>query len=329
MRLEPGRFPDIRFFMDAKVAIIDVGSNSIKLLVACAAETGGVATVHSRTMDTRISRGISRTPPRLGEEGMKAGLDAILRLRDEARVFGATRIEAVATSAVRDAENGAEFRSRVADKAGLPLRILSGEEEARYIGRGLAADPALAHLHDFYVFDLGGGSLECLSFKAREVAQAISLPLGCVRLTERFVANPAIPIDDAVRATIQKHVALELKASGFRFDLEHPEAVFAGGTMTTTRAILAASEGKALEGIGPGISVETLSELAAKACSLPQEERPRVLLGLPVSRADVFPAALLTAISVARCSGASRFLHSLHNLRYGLAAELLSGGGQR
>lgn len=310
--------------MDAKVAIIDVGSNSIKLLVAEAAPERVVGTVHSRTLDTRISKGISRNPPRLGDEGMKAGIEAILRLRDEAKVFGATRIEIVATSAVRDAENGAAFGARVAEKSGLPLRILSGEEEARYIGKGLASDPALSHLDDFYVFDLGGGSLECLSFKGREANQAISLPLGCVRLTERFVTRPALPLDAAVRELIGNHVRQELRTSGFRFDLQAPEAVFAGGTMTTARAIFAATEGKGLDGISPRIPVERLLELARRACDLPQDERPRSLLGLPVSRADVFPTALLTVLAIADCANTGTFLHSFYNLRYGLASELLS-----
>lgn len=309
--------------MDEKVAIIDVGSNSIKLLVAGAAQSGGVVTAHSKTLDTRISKGISRTPPRLGDEGMKAGLEAILRLRDEAKVFGAQRIEIVATSAVRDAENGGDFAARVTEKTGVKLRILAGEEEARYIGRGLAADPALTHLNDFYVFDLGGGSLECLSFRGRETEQALSLPLGCVRLTERFVPKPALPLAQAQQDEIRNHVRAELGACGFRFALRAPEAVFAGGTMTTARAIFAAAEGKGLDGVGPRISVAGLGELAQRACSLPQEERPRVLLGLPVSRADVFPAALLTVLAIAETAGNTSFLHSLYNLRYGLAAELL------
>src|SRR3954470_8064032 len=140
------------------VAVIDIGSNSIKVLVAKRDNDGKLAALKLRTIDARISAGISRSNPRLSEEGITRGVDAVRVLLADAATFLPTRTILVATSAVRDAQNGREFCERVRVATGHEIRILSGPEEAALIGRGLVADPALGDLRDFYVFDLGGGS---------------------------------------------------------------------------------------------------------------------------------------------------------------------------
>ncbi len=145
--------------MSPAVAVIDIGSNSIKVLVAARNETGVVTALKSKTIDARISAGISKAKPELSEEGMARGLAAIQELLTDAAPFSPVRTVLVATSAVRDAGNGDHFRARVRAATGHDIRILTGDEEANLIGRGLTCDPALADLKDFYVFDLGGGSL--------------------------------------------------------------------------------------------------------------------------------------------------------------------------
>jgi exopolyphosphatase/guanosine-5'-triphosphate,3'-diphosphate pyrophosphatase len=309
--------------MNRRVAVIDVGSNSIKVLVAESSANGSLLNIASRTIDARISRGIACAHPTLGEEGMAAGLKAIRSLHKEAVSLGAQRIRIVGTSAVRDAANGADFRRRVAEATGCELQILGGDDEARLIGRGLRSDPALSDLCDFYVFDLGGGSMECLSFAASQPRQELSLQLGCVRLTEAFVTAPSAPLPSSERQAIFAHVLDTLSRSGFRFDLPGAPAVFTGGSMTTARAVFAKAAGLGLEHSPSVLEVERLSALADRICSLSLEERKRGFPGLAAERADVFPAALVTILAVARAAGVARFRHSLHNLRYGLAAELL------
>ena len=217
------------------VAVIDIGSNSIKVLVAARDASGIVTALKTRTIDARISAGISQAEPRLSEDGMARGLAAIQELLATAAPFSPTTTVLVATSAVRDAANGPEFRQRVLDATGHTLRILTGDEEANFIGLGLTCDPALAHRRDFYVFDLGGGSLECLAFKNRAIVQAASLQLGCVRLTEKFIRDPALPLPQSEAESLAVHVRDELKRSGFRFALSAPPAVFTGGTVSTVR----------------------------------------------------------------------------------------------
>lgn len=305
------------------VAIIDIGSNSIKVLVAAREAASTVVSLHSKTIDARISAGISKSEPQLSEEGMARGLAAIQELLVDAEPFAPASTVLVATSAVRDAVNGQEFRARVKTATGHDIRILSGDEEANLIGRGLTCDPALSALQDFSVFDLGGGSLECLLFRDRKITQAASLQLGCVRLTERFIKDPAAPLPQAEANLLARHVRDELKRSGFRFPIIAPAAVFAGGSMSTVRAIKGARHGLQLEDTPAIIGADTLGQLLDELAPLTLEQR-KAIPGLPAARADVFPAALVTIITVADYGHIERFHHSLHNLRWGLAAEALA-----
>jgi exopolyphosphatase/guanosine-5'-triphosphate,3'-diphosphate pyrophosphatase len=304
----------------SSVAVIDIGSNSIKVLVAARAGGDRLSARMLRTIEARIGAGISQHPPRLAAEGMARGVAAVSDLAAEAQNLDPDSVVVVATSAVRDAVNGADFCAQVQAATGLTVRILSGEEEANLIGRGLLCDPLLADLRDFYLFDLGGGSLEILSFRERRIAQSASLPLGCVRLTEKFVADPAQPFTAA--AAIAAHVRDAITQA--HYSLAVPAvAIGTGGTLTCVRAVLGAQSGAAAESVAPRLGVGQLRELLARIGPLPLTERKKVA-GLPPARADVFPAALATLIAVADLGAFEAFQYSSYNLRWGLAAEALA-----
>lgn len=306
-----------------RVAILDIGSNSIKVLVAERDSRGQISALLSKTLDARISAGISHNKPFLTEESMSRGLAAIQELLASAASFAPQRTALVATSAVRDADNGLEFRERVRRATGHEIRILSGSEEANAIGRGLTCDPTLAGLADFYVFDLGGGSLECLAFRARQIQAVESLQLGCVRLTEQWIPDSSQPIPASILEEIQNHTRATLTASGFSFRLPQGAiTVGTGGTITTVRAMLAAREGKALEQTDTNVQLTDLRSMMTQLGALSLEKRKQVP-GLPPGRADVFPTALATLIAIAEFGGFSAYRHSFYNLRYGLAAETL------
>lgn len=305
------------------VAVIDIGSNSIKILIATRDRMGNLKALKSRTLDARISTGISQDKPALSEEGMTRGLGAIRELLAEASEYSPGKIHLVATSAVRDATNGPAFRQRVKAATKQDIRVLTGEEEANYIGRGLTCDPALKDLQDFYVFDLGGGSLECLAFKKRKIVQAVSLQLGCVRLTEKFIKKPAAPLTVEETTALARHVRDELKKSGFKFAITAPEAVFTGGSVATVRAIKGARHQVRMEDTPAIIGSDTLGEMLDEVGRLTLDER-KALPGMPAARADVMPAALITMVTLADYAHVDRFHHSLYNLRWGIAAETLA-----
>jgi exopolyphosphatase/guanosine-5'-triphosphate,3'-diphosphate pyrophosphatase len=302
-------------------AVIDIGSNTIKVLVA--SKTDSVSTpilLKTKTIEARISKGISRTNPMLTSEAMQRGLSAVKDLLQEASVFNPTHILLVATSAVRDAQNGADFRDLILKETGHPVHILTGDEEATGIGQGLLCDPNLKDLTHFMVFDLGGGSLECLNFVDRKITHQVSLPLGCVRLTELFVKDSTIAFN--AHKAVHDHVVNTVQVSGFRFNPQSV-AIGTGGTLTTARLILASKEGKTLDNYSPRISLTQLKTLHQELSGLSLKDRLSTP-GLPQGRADVFPVALQTLISLAELGKFETYHHSLFNLRWGLVAKLLA-----
>jgi len=315
----------VAFIHSPSVAVIDIGSNSIKILVACRQDNGALTALFTKTLDARISAGISQAAPRLSEEGIARGVAAVRELLTDAATYISAKTVLVATSAVRDAANGADFRQRVHDETGYAIRTLTGDEEANLIGRGLTCDPALTGLRDFMLFDLGGGSLECLSFRDRTIKQAISLQLGCVRLTERCVADPNQPFTAEDRLRVGEVTREQLAKSGFRFaPATAPTAIGTGGTLTTARAILATREGKTFDAMASTVTVPQLRELLDLIGAVDLETR-RKIPGVPAGRADVMPAALATFIALAEFGGITAFHNSLYNLRWGVADETLQG----
>jgi exopolyphosphatase/guanosine-5'-triphosphate,3'-diphosphate pyrophosphatase len=305
----------------ATATVIDIGSNTIKVLVATqVSPSGDLAVLKTKTIEARISAGISHSSPVLSDEAITRGLAAIKDLLKEASIYSSDSTVLVATSAVRDALNGSFFCAQILKETGYTVRILSGEEEANGIGRGLLCDPLLKSISNFMVFDLGGGSLECLNFVDRKITQKVSLPLGCVRLTESFVSDPSSAFEAS--AAISEHVKEVIKKSGFIFT-PAVVAVGTGGTLTSARAILALKSGLTLEASSATLSIKALKEISYTLSVMPLKERLNVP-GLPKGRADVFPAALETLIALSELAHVENFHHSLYNLRWGLASEALS-----
>ncbi|NQY33269.1 MAG: phosphatase [Coraliomargarita sp.] len=305
------------------VAVIDVGSNSIKLLVARAGQSAGaVETVFAETIETRISAGISREHPSLSENAMAAGLETIEDLTHLAREYRPLAIQIVATSAVRDAINGMDFTQRVSERTGIEMRVLTGTEEATYIGKGLRADPQIENVHHFNQMDLGGGSLELIRFSHDEIEQAISLQLGAVRLSEQFIKDRATAISVETRYAIQKHVRSAIRSSDFQFSSNGEPLIATGGAVVATRAILAAKAGFAIDKQSAHISSEEIRNLATELSELPLHER-MATPNLPAARADILPTALLTIEALLELAGFAGLTHSFYNLRYGLAREML------
>jgi len=303
------------------VGVIDIGSNSIKLLVTSKGEGGTLNSILQTTDETRISNGISKDRPRLSDAGIEAACRAVGRLKTEAELSGAQSIATVATSAVRDANNRQQIADRLKETTGIDLKILTGREEAELIGLGIRCDPNLGSLTDFYVFDLGGGSLEAISFRNGSIEQAVSLPLGCVRLTERFIADTQGSFQPDDRERIESHTREVVTSSSFTFDLPAGAvAVATGGTAAVARLI-----SEELDRASPDttLSVKDLEDQLSTLGTLPLSER-RKFPGLPSQRADVFPTALATLMAVIKLSKLDRCRQSFYNLRYGVAAMLLS-----
>jgi exopolyphosphatase/guanosine-5'-triphosphate,3'-diphosphate pyrophosphatase len=307
-----------------RVGVIDIGSNSIKALVAQAdGEPTGLRAVFERTLEVRISQGIGGDHPRLQADRIEAGVEAVRTLyRDCAGHGPLAAMRIVATSAVRSAANGHLFTGAVARITGMAPDILTGAEEADAIALGVRTDPAISgHLRDFTVFDLGGGSLEIIRFAHGGVVDRTSLPLGAVRLTEQFVADPSRPVAESTSAAIDAHVRRCIAATGIA--LQAPLVGCSGGLASlrdmlnphkrpepVDRSASAILQAHAINALGRRIRAADLAGRMA-------------IPGMPARRADIFPAACVVFSTLLELGGADRILHSFHNLRYGLALGLL------
>ena len=204
-----------------RVAAVDLGTNSTRLLVADVAD-GRLEEVTRRLTITRLGEGVDGRR-RLLPVPITRVRNCLTDYRTELEALGAERTLAIATSAVRDAENGEAFLGEIEWSYGFTTRLLAGTEEAAMMISGVTAGrPAL---DDVLVVDIGGGSTELVHAKAGKVAFSTSLDVGCVRITERFLRSdpPSRPELAAAGAYIRSLLP-ELEVHG---------AIGVAGTVTT------------------------------------------------------------------------------------------------
>lgn len=306
------------------VGAIDVGSNSIKLLVASGRHDlkSPLEILLSETIETRISQGISTDQLTFSAQIQEKAISSIQKLIQMAKAIDCEHLQIVATSAVRDAANRDEFAHAILKATGYALHILSGEQEATLIAKGLRLDPQLPKVSDFTQMDIGGGSLELVRSIDGSIRQACSLNLGAVRLSEKFKVHSEAPINQTQADQITEHVIDTLKNSGFEFDSRVSPLVSTGGAFHIASQIGQQNQAFSFQS-GNRLSTALISQIKAWLMQQTLQERTRVA-GLPASRADIIPTALITIEALLKYANYDEFQHSYYNLRYGLIAAILS-----
>ncbi|AEE47137.1 exopolyphosphatase [Cellulomonas fimi] len=194
-----------------RVAAIDCGTNSIRLLVADVDPVAGTLVDLDRRMEVvRLGQGVDRTG-RIAPEALERTLDAARRYADVCDELGVEAIRFVATSASRDAENRADFVDGVRARLGVEPEVVGGEEEAALSFRGATGVLAATHPGPFLVVDLGGGSTELVLGSTTPEA-AYSMDVGCVRLTERHLLGDPPTADEVAGARADVAAALDVAA---------------------------------------------------------------------------------------------------------------------
>jgi exopolyphosphatase/guanosine-5'-triphosphate,3'-diphosphate pyrophosphatase len=305
-----------------RVACVDIGTNSVLLLVAERAPGGEVRAVLERATITRLGQGVDATGE-LAPDARARTLQCLGSYAEEARRLGASRVLAVGTSAMRDARGGADFAREAAALLGEAPRVISGDEEARLTFRGalsglpLPPGPTL-------VFDVGGGSTELIvgevSGSSLHIERAVSLDIGSVRLTERYLrSDPPAPSEaEALRAEVDRQLTAFPPAPG-------ASLVGVAGTVTTLAAVargVVPYDGARVHGLD--LAAPEVEALARRLASLPLAER-RELPGLEPKRADVIVAGALLVERLVGWGGWPRLVVSDRGVRWGLALEALSG----
>lgn len=298
-----------------RYAAIDVGTNSVLLLVAERSASGAWESVLERSEITRLGKGVDQTR-RLSPEALELTLKTLESFAREAREAGARGIVTSATSAARDASNGADFIRGARDRAGLDVQIITGDEEARLSFASAFSD--FGGDEALVVIDIGGGSTEFIFGDAQgQVTYRHSFDVGSVRLTERFVtSDPPSP---------QELAALEAQLATVLAPLPTPPTKFklvgVAGTVTTIAAISRRVDPYDSSIIhGAELTRAEVEHTVARLASLPLELR-RTVPGLQPKRADVIVAgALILRAALAKLS-AQTLTVSDRGLRWGLLAD--------
>jgi len=277
-----------------RVAVVDIGSNSTRLLIADVDPAGGaVATLVKRSEVTRLGEGVDARGS-LSEESVERVLRTLRDYRGEIDSHGCEANLAVLTAAVRDASNGADFAVRVRDDFGLDARVLSGDEEAQltFLGAMSGRESAPAAQWPAVVIDIGGGSTEFVVGEDHRAGFHTSLPVGVVRMSERHIrSDPPAPSElDALARDVHSVFEEGLPAAE-RAPVKRAIAV--AGTATSAAAIdqrLDPYDPARVEGYP--LSRAVVAEMLARLAAMPLAER-RAVSGLHPDRAPTIVAGLV------------------------------------
>jgi exopolyphosphatase/guanosine-5'-triphosphate,3'-diphosphate pyrophosphatase len=267
--------------------VIDLGSNSWRLVVF----SYGAGPWWKRTDElyetVRISAGLGASGA-LSQDAMDRGLEtlAVFERFCRANRLAGDDVHVVATSAIRDATNGLEFLAEAEHSTGLRIEILSASEEARF---GYVAAINTTTLTDGVVLDLGGGSMQLIEVQDRQAGEMVSVPLGAVRVTERFLAGDG-PAKKKDLAHVRAHVSETLADVNW---LKGPRLVGIGGAVRNLAAAAQAADGSLDLGVQGFVLVpEALSELVVRLAALSVAERGAVP-GIKPGRGDIILASAL------------------------------------
>ena len=296
--------------MAQRLAAIDVGSNTILLLVGEHDPSAGLTIIDEAEDQARLGAGLGTTG-RLSDAAMDRALRSLIQMRDQALRLGATRVEAVATAAVREAQNGAEFAER-ARQSGIPLRVISPETEAQ-----LAYHSAGFHFPGtgpMLVADIGGGSLELIGATGNRLTLVQSLPLGAVRLTE-LALDP-----EALRRHIREHLRSALDPATWHGS----RLIGSGGTFANLASMVLSRRSGRLDGSiqGTRVTAGEVEGVLRLLKSMSSEQR-RSVPGLRPERADIIVAGLTVADELLRWVAAPDVMVNRYGLREGLLLEML------
>lgn len=318
LKLVPTRQKSRAVVADVRISAIDIGSNSIRQVIADVSSSGGIRVVDEMKAAPRLGAGIQQSG-RLSDEAADAAIFALARMSALAAQLGAKRKRVVATSAVREASNGAEWLTRVRKETGLKVVVLEGEEEARLSFRSAQAHFDLG-TGRAVVMDIGGGSLEIALSADGLVERLISLPFGAIRMTEKYFDKGITPgAMRKLRRSVRKRLREELSAR----DWTGAQIIGSGGTFTNLGGMVLARQGMrtARTVHGTVVSRVDIEHIVDYLVTLSPAERQAVP-GLNVGRADIIVGGLGAIAEVMARLEAKELAVSSYGIREGILLEL-------
>jgi len=304
-----------------RVAVVDIGTNSTRLLIADVAAGGHVEERHRESIVTRLGEGVDASG-RLGDAPMQRVFDVLERYRASIDEHGATRTVAVLTSAVRDATNGAEFTTVVRERFGLDARTIDGDEEAALTFAGATSERPRDGA-ELVVIDIGGGSTEFVIGRNGEVAFHVSTQAGVVRQTERHLHDDPPPPAELHELAAEVHTII---AGAVPAHLRErvQTAIAVAGTATQCASIELALEPYDPSRVhGHELELATCEMLLARLAQMTDEQR-REVRGLHPDRAPTIVAGIAMLIEAMRAFGLDHVEVCEHDILRGAALRLAS-----
>jgi exopolyphosphatase/guanosine-5'-triphosphate,3'-diphosphate pyrophosphatase len=316
----PAASPDPAPGSPNRVAVIDIGTNSTRLLVAVVQDRH-VEEIDRRTQVTRLGRGVDLSG-NLATEAIEAVCEMVAEYIEVCRQLGAATVDAIATSAVRDASNGDAFIAELRERFALDARTLDGSEEALLTYLGATAENAPAQ--PVVVIDIGGGSTELTVGSGPAVDFHASIQAGVVRHTERRLASdpPAAVELESLAADVRGLLTEGLAEYG---GPRVASGIAVAGTPTSLAGIdlrLEPYDPRRVE--GHRLTLDTIQHLLSQLASLPLVER-RQVRGLDPERAPTIVAGVVILIEAMRAFELAEVTASEHDILHGAAIE----AGQR
>ena len=309
--------------MACRLAAIDIGSNSVRLLVAEGLRGGNYRILDEEREPTRLGRSVS-SRGQLDEESMERTIAALRTFKEIATGYQASGLRTIATCAVRESRNGPEFCRRVREQVGLDVEVISGEREARL------AFSSVQHAFDLagrnaIVADIGGGSTEIVFATGNLIESIFSTPLGAVRLTEQFGLGEGCEppefdrglqrLEAEVAACLKKHTSKPLFAPHF--------LVGCGGTFTTlAELVMAAKRESDVPVAGYKVSHAEVRHLLDRLRKVPLRVR-RGMAGMTPDRADIIIAGLSIVDALMKRFHVNTLAVHTRGVRDGLLREMI------
>ncbi|MEA2156637.1 MAG: exopolyphosphatase / guanosine-5-triphosphate,3-diphosphate pyrophosphatase [Solirubrobacteraceae bacterium] len=307
-----------------RVAVVDIGTNSTRLLIADVSARGEVTQIVRESIVTRLGEGVDATG-RLGDAPMQRVFATLGRYRAAIDEHGVSATTAVLTSAVRDAANGAEFAEAVREGFGLDARTIDGGEEAALTFAGATSERARDG-REIVVVDIGGGSTEFVTGSDGEVDFHVSTQAGVVRQTERHIHDdPAPPAGLQALAEEARQIFEGAVPQHLRERVQ--AAIAVAGTATACAAIeLGLEPYDPVRVHGHILELGILEMQLARLAQMSDEDR-REVHGLHPDRAPTIVAGIAMLIEVLRAFGLEEVEVSEHDILRGAALRLASSPG--
>jgi exopolyphosphatase/guanosine-5'-triphosphate,3'-diphosphate pyrophosphatase len=268
--------------MTERIAALDVGTNTVLMLVVECDADRPPRRIADLARITRLGRGVDASQ-RLDPASAQNTLDAISEFVVQARSLGATKLLSAATAALRDAIDGPEFIQQVKARTGIDLEVISGDTEAQLAYLASINGLQLDRLKKILIADIGGGSTELIRAEPDAPLQAVSLPIGSVRLTERIVKSDP----PHAREAADLRIAIDQALDDLHWDFQPDLMVGIAGTATTICAVALGMDRYDPDKVhGHRLPIDEVLRVLGLFGSVPLEERKQ-LPGVEAGRADV------------------------------------------